>query len=660
MTEQLTVDSNMVGRPLQNRENNQRSAVAWLKDEDRLAIVFTLITLIAMSAAWITERTTGSATTVTLLYAVAYLTGGYFGVKAGLQSLREFTIDVDLLMVLAAIGAWIVDAPFEGALLLFLFSLSNVLQTYALDRTKNAIRSLMKLRPSEALVKRNGQTLSVAVEALSRGDIVIVRPGERVAVDGVIIEGSSELDQAAITGESVPVHKSAGDDVLAGTINKSGGLEIKVTRRVEDSTIARIIKLVEEANDKKADTERFLDTFEQYYAIFVILLTIAVILIPIYGFGETFNSAFYRGMTVLVAASPCALIISTPAAILSAIGNGARRGLLFKGGVYLEQAADISVVAFDKTGTLTTGKIKVTDVVPAEGVSVDELLAKAAAVEARSEHPLARAVVQYAEAQSVKVADVDNLQAIAGQGVSGTVDASTVYVGNRRFIDGLGIALGASDEAMAQREAQAKTVILVAEQQNQEARLLGLIALADSLREGVADTIQAIKQEGVTQIVMLTGDNLRVAEQIAAQAGVDQVFAGLLPEDKVRIVQELKAKHGTVAMVGDGVNDAPALATADVGIAMGAAGTDVALETADVVLMSDDLNNIPYVVGLSKRTRRTLIINLGFALLMIALMILAIFLFDLPLPLAVVGHEGGTVLVSLHGLTLLAYKYNKR
>lgn len=651
---QLPVQSKKITEPNNNRP------FAELFNEDRLAVIFTVMTLLAMSAAWIVERAEMQPIVPLALYGFAYLAGGYFGVKAGLASLRELTIDVDLLMVLAAIGAWVVNAPFEGALLLFLFSLSNVLQTYALDRTKNAIRALMKLRPSDALVKRNGEALIVAVEELVRGDIVIVRPGERVPVDGIIVDGSSELDQAAITGESVPVHKSINDEVLAGTINQSGGLEVRVTRRVEDSTIARIIKLVEEANDKKADTERFLDTFEQYYALFVIALTIAVILIPIYGFGEAFDPAFYRGMTVLVAASPCALIISTPAAILSAIGNGARRGLLFKGGVYLEQAADINVVAFDKTGTLTTGKIRVTDLVTSDGTTEAYLLAQAAAVEARSEHPLARAIVQAAKEQGIEFAEADSLQAEVGQGVSAQVEGRTVYVGNRRYMNILDIDLADMSQDIERLEKEAKTSVIVAEANGEHKSVLGVIALADSLREDVAEVLNDIRAEGVAHIVMLTGDNQRVAQQIAAQAGVDQVYAELLPEDKVRIVEELKQQYGTLAMVGDGVNDAPALATANVGIAMGAAGTDVALETADVVLMSDDLGNIPYVVGLSKRTRRTLIVNLGFALFMIALMVLAIFLIDLPLPLAVIGHEGGTVLVSLHGLTLLAYRYNRR
>ncbi len=631
----------------------------WLLDEDRLAVIFTVITLIAMSAAWVLERQTEAATLTTVLYGVAYLFGGYFGVKAGWAALRSLSIDVDLLMVLAAIGAWLVGAPFEGALLLFLFLLSNILQTYALDRTKKAIRALTKLRPSEALMKRNGQVVTVPVESLVEDDIVIVRPGERIPVDGVIVEGSSNLDQAAITGESVPVHKAAGDDVLAGTINQSGGLEVQVTRKVEDSTIARIIKLVEEANDKKADTERFLDTFEQYYAVFVILLTIAVILIPIYGFNEAFDTVFYRGMTVLVAASPCALIISTPAAILSAIGNGARRGLLFKGGVYLEQAANIQVIAMDKTGTLTTGKIQATDIIPAAGITEHTLLTKAAAVESRSEHPLARAIVRLAESRGLSFSEADNLQAETGKGVSALVDGTTIYVGNARYIEALGGALGSLQKTAITLEHEAKTPIIVAEQTDDGVQVLGIIALADTLRENVASILDSIRAEGVAQIVMLTGDNDTVAQQIGAQAGVDQVYSELLPEDKVRIVQQLKAQYGTLAMVGDGVNDAPALATADVGIAMGAAGTDVALETADIVLMSDDLSNIPYVIGLSKRTRQTLIVNLGFALLMIALMIAAIFLFDLPLPLAVIGHEGGTVLVSLNGLTLLAYRYNK-
>mgnify|MGYP000950014858 CR=1 FL=1 len=626
---------------------------------DRLEAALTAVTLVAMIGGLTAERTGAAVGVVTAWYAVAYLAGGVFGVKGGLESLAQRTVDVDLLMVLAALGAWIVGAPFEGAMLLFLFSLSNVLQAFAMDRTRNAIRALMHLRPKEALVRRGGRTALLPIERLVLNDIVIVRPGERLPVDGVVVEGESAVDQAPITGESLPVDKRSGDHVLAGTINTTGGLEVRVTKLAQDSTIARMIKLVEEAHSEKAKTQRWIDQFEQVYAWGVIVLTVAVTLIPWLALGESFDSAFYRAMTVMVAASPCALVISTPAAILSAIGNGARRGVLFKGGIHLEQAAGIQVVAFDKTGTLTEGKPQVTDVI-ALTPDLDEagVLALAAAVEAKSEHPLARAISAAAQARGLNVAEAAAFQSESGKGVRAQVAGQLIGVGGPRYFAANDLAASTpAHAAVARLQAEGKTAMLVVRlADNAPDQVLGVIAVADVLRRDAAAVVRDLKALGVARVVMLTGDNAPVAHAIGKQAGVDEVFADLLPEDKLRLIQHLRAEHRVVAMVGDGVNDAPALAAATLGIAMGAAGTDVALETADVVLMADDLHNVPYVVALSRATRRTLIANLGFALLMIALMLATIFAVNLPLPLAVVGHEGGTVLVSLNGLSLLAFR----
>ncbi len=637
-------------------------ARAWLT-ADRLELIFTVIAFVAMMAGLLVSKFAAAPALSTALYGVAYVTGGAFGLKAGIESLRELTIDVDLLMILAAVGAWIVGAPFEGAMLLFLFSLSNVLQAFAFDRTRSAIRSLMKLRPKEALVRRGSSTAVVPVEHLLPGDIVIVRPGEAIPADGVVVEGESMIDQAAITGESIPVLRQVGDKVMTGTINQSGGLDVRVERPAEESTIAKIIKLVEEAQSEKAQTQRFIDTFEQYYALAVIAFTGLAILIPTLVLGEGFNPAFYRAMTIMVAASPCALVISTPASILSAIGNGARRGMLFKGGVHLERAADIKVIAFDKTGTLTVGKPRVTDVVALSSAAhgwegdEDDLLALAAAVEARSEHPLAQAIVRHAQERALAFEEAAAFQAEPGRGVRADVDGEEVCVGSVNYLacfDDVSI-----DDALPEVERlrnEGKTSIVVARSvDGGPAVAVGVIALADAIRPDVAAVIADLRSEGIERVVMLTGDNERVAEAIAREAGIDEYYAELMPEDKVGIVRELKERYGALAMVGDGVNDAPALAAADIGIAMGAAGTDVALETADIVLMADELANIPYVIALSRRTHRTLITNLGFALFMIALMIAAIFAVALPLPLAVVGHEGGTVLVSLNGLRLLAF-----
>lgn len=626
--------------------------------------IFTGITLIAMLGAWLAEYLGAAALVSTSLYILAYLTGGIFGLRGGLEALRERTIDVDLLMILAALGAAVVGAPFEGAMLLFLFALSNVLQDYALDRTRNAIRALMNLRPEQALVRRGSRLVTLPIEQVVVGDRFVIRPGDRIPLDGVVIEGESAVDQSSMTGESMPVNKGSDDQVLAGTINKNGSLEVRVTKPAQESTIAKMIQMVEEAQSKKAQTQRFLDSAEQYYAMGVIGLTLLAIIIPITFLGETFNTAFYRAMTLMVAASPCALVISTPASILSAIGNGARKGILFKGGVYMEQAAGIKVVAFDKTGTLTEGEPQVTDVevvALADDWQGDEndLLSLAAAVEAKSEHVLAQATVEAAQKRGLAIPEAQAFQATTGQGVSGLVEGRDIRVGSLRYFKAFeAVGLTAATEAIERLEMEGKTAVVVAQvtDEGRTAHLLGIIAYADELRPTAAEVIRDLKALGVERVVMLTGDNERVAQAIAGQVGADAYYADLLPEDKVRLTQELEAQYGSVAMVGDGVNDAPALATASIGIAMGAAGTDVALETADVVLLADDLRNIPYVIALSRQTRRTLITNLGVALAAIVVMIAAIFTVNFPLPLAVLGHEGGTVLVSLNGLRLLLYK----
>ncbi len=632
----------------------------WL-DQGRLAIVLTAITFISMMLA----RFAASGKFATALFAVAYVSGSAFGLRAGLQSLRQRAIDIDLLMVLAAGGAAVVGAPFEGAMLLFLFSVSNVLQAYAMDRTRNAIRALMKLRPDQAIVRRDGKTVVLPIGQILIGDRIVVRPGDRIALDGEVLEGESGVDQASLTGESLPVAKAPGDPVFAGTINQHGSLEVSVTRLARDSTIARLIKLVEEAQSKKAPTQRFIDRAEQYYAAGVIGFTLLAIAVPILLLGEAFQPAFYRAMTLMVAASPCALVISTPAAVLSAIGNGARRGILFKGGVYMEKAAGIRVVAFDKTGTLTYGRPQATDVVavPAtdgdDALSERELLAIAASAEARSEHPLAEAIVRAAAEQQVAISTAIDFRAEVGRGVRARVGTDEIRLGNLRYFEGFsGAGLDWAGSQAKRLQQEGKTAVTVARvlPGGEQVRVLGVIGVADVLREDASEVVRRLKAQGVEKVVMLTGDDRRVAHAIAGQAGVDEYFAEMLPEDKVRALKQIREQFGTVAMVGDGVNDAPALASASIGIAMGAAGTDVALETADVVLMSDDLKRIPYLIALSRKTRKTLIANISFALAMIAVLIAGILAINLPLPLSVLGHEGGTVLVSLNGLRLLAFR----
>ena len=602
-------------------------------------------------------------------FLAAYLAGGWRGTIKGVRSLLGGTVDVDLLMVLAALGAAYVNHAFEGAMLLFLFSLSNTLQEMALERSRSAISALMKLRPETALCKRGPETKLVKIEELVVGDLVLVRPGESIPVDGTVVEGTSSVNQASITGESLPVGKKTGDPLFAGTLNEQGGLEMRVTKIATESTLAKLIEMVEKAQGQKATTQRFLEKAEQWYALGVILFTTALILVPIYILGEPFQSSFYRAMTVMVVASPCALVISTPASILSAIAAAARRGVLFKGGVYLEKAAAIEIVAFDKTGTLTEGRPVVTDlqviVYPEQsaeqiGCSKEELLWLAAAVEGRSEHPIARAVVAEARRRFMPVERCTKFQSVAGHGVSAEVVGRRIAVGNLKYFDGYeSPERTALEEQMDLLHDAGKTGMLVGEilgeHDKPTVRYLGFIAVADKVHADAPAIIARLRELGVKRIAMLTGDGPRVAAAVAKQCGVDEVHADLLPQDKVRVIAKLK-EAGRTAMIGDGVNDAPALATADLGVAMGAAGTDVAMETADVVLMSDALDGIPFTLALSRRTRTVVFQNLTFALAVIVVLIISALGFHLPLPLGVVGHEGSTVLVCLNGLRLLGFR----
>ena len=599
------------------------------------------------------------------LYGGAYLFCGQQGVRSALASLREKVLDVDVLMVLAAIGAGIVGQPFEGALLLFLFSFSNVLQTYALQRTQKAIHSLLKLRPDKALVKRNGGTELVRVEKLEVGDIVLVRPGEHVPVDGTITEGTSNLDESSLTGESMPVTKTIGNTLFAGTLNQSGGLEIAVTKRAEDSTLARMVKLVEEAQAEKSGTQRFLEEAEQYYATGVIAFTALVLLIPWLFLGHHFDQAFYLAMTVMVVASPCALVISTPATVLSAIGGAARRGILIKGGSHLERTAQIDIVAFDKTGTLTVGKPTVTEIVDAAGAhkldaplpgDLDTLFAETAALESKSEHPLAAAIIKSATARKLVLPEASDFQSTAGKGAEATVDGRRLVVGSDRLFRELNASGMDEIEKHALSLSRAgKTCVWIGSRVGDAVTALAVLALADTLRPEAKTIAAELHRLGVKKVVMLTGDQRAVADAIGSEACIDEVQAELLPEGKVEAIRALK-KQGRVMMIGDGVNDAPALATSDIGVAMGAAGTDIAMETADIVLMGDKLQNIALLIGMARHAKKVLWQNLIFASSVIVLLLIAAFGINLALPMGVVGHEGSTVLVCLNGLRLLLYK----
>jgi Zn2+/Cd2+-exporting ATPase len=649
-------------KPLAPRGTDSRTLARKLRDGDLNEEISCGLGFIFLIVALIVGKTMGVGLASNVLYVGAYIFAGQKGVRSAFASLREGVLDVDVLMVLAALGAAVIGAPFEGALLLFLFSFSNVLQRHAMERTQRAIESLLTLRPSEALVKRDGITVKVAVEELAVGEIVIVRPGEQVPVDGVITEGSTNVDESSLTGESMPVSKPLGSTLFAGTLNQSGGIELKVTKRSEDSALSRMVKLVAEAQAEKSNTQRFLEKAEQYYAMGVIGLTILVFLVPYLFASESFAHAFYRAMTIMVVASPCALVISTPATVLSAIGGAARRGILIKGGSHLERASKIDIVAIDKTGTLTVGKPSLTEIVTADGIHeiasplpapVTALLRAAAALEAKSEHPLAHAIVKSAAALGITLPEAADFQSTAGKGAEATIEATRYLVGSERLFRELNATGVTSLAAISQPlQAKGKTCVWFGTRVGDTVTAQALLVMADTIRPAARELAAQLHRLGVRKVVMLTGDQRLVAEAIAQEAKVDEVHAELLPEDKLNVIRELK-KEGTVMMIGDGVNDAPALAISDIGVAMGAAGTDVAMETADVVLMGDRLENIAILVGHARRAKRVLTQNLVFASAVIVVLIISALGFSLALPLGVVGHEGSTVLVCLNGLRLL-------
>lgn len=588
-------------------------------------------------------------------FLATYLAGGWPAAKEAFSDLRQGSLNIDLLMVLAALAAAGVGEVRDGAILLFLFSLAGTLEAYAMGSTKRAVASLMSLHPDTAWKKdQNGKTNQVSTADLVIGDVVVVRPGERVPVDGEIISGTGTIDQSSITGESVPVDKTEGDEVFAGTVNQHTVLEVRVTELASHSTLARMITLVTEAHAKRAPSERFSDWFGERYTIVVLLgsvVALAVFVLLDYSYAD----AFYRAATLLVVASPCAIVISVPAAILSALTAAARRGALFKGGAVLEQLSKVDIVAFDKTGTLTEGKLAVQDVVP-QTISQTELLAIAAALEEHSEHPVARSICDYASDLQVTTAAVSAVSAVPGKGVIGRLEKDgkkkAVWAGNERLLpDFLSTAEQRSVlEQLKKFESLGKTTIAV----GIENQVIGYIALADTIRPSAKKTIEALRNAGVKRIVMLSGDAPAVAHAVGQSLGLpaDDAWGGLLPADKVQKIETLR-QTGKVAFVGDGVNDAAALATADVGVAMGAAGADVAIEAADVALMANDLGQLVTAQTIARKSSVIIKQNLAFAVGIMLLMVVVTLFFYLPLPLGVIGHEGGTLLVVANGLRLL-------
>lgn len=587
-------------------------------------------------------------------FGLAYLAGGLPALQTSVRALvKRGRLSISLLMVLAAAAAALVGEARDGAILLLLFSLAESLEGYAMGNAKRAVASLMRLRPETATVIADEGRVIMPAEAVTVGQRIAIAPGERVPLDGVLVAGTSSVDQSPITGESVPVDKELGDALFAGSVNGYGALELEVTKDASSSTLARMIDLVTEAQSQRSSGQRFSSWFGQRYTLLV-LVGAVVALGAFLLLGLPPNEAWYKAATLLVVASPCAVVISVPAAVLAALGRAARMGVLFKGGAALEDLASVATFALDKTGTLTEGRMRVTDAVPF-GMSRDELLRLAAAIESGSEHPVAealRASVDAADATGPQLVTTD-LTAVPGMGVTATVDGRGYWAGNRALAAAEGVSLAGPVAAELTRlEALGRTIVIVGDQHG----VAGVVAIADTVRPSALRALTALRSAGVRRIVMLTGDNRTVASAVADELGIpaDDVHAGLLPHHKVEHVERLR-EHGGVAVVGDGVNDAAAMATATVGIAMGVAGTDVALEAADVALLSDDLERLPTVLRLAKATNRVVRQNLTFALGIMVVMVIITLLGDLPLPLAVLGHEGGTILVVLNGLRLLTF-----
>ncbi|WP_414166623.1 heavy metal translocating P-type ATPase [Streptoverticillium reticulum] len=585
------------------------------------------------------------------LYALTYLTGGWEPGWAGLQALREKTLDVDLLMVVAAIGAAAIGQVLDGALLIVIFATSGALEAIATARTADSVRGLLDLAPATATrIADDGSEETVPSADLRIGDTILIRPGERVGADGRVLDGASEVDQATITGEPLPVAKETGDEVFAGTLNGTGALRVKVERDPSDSVIARIVAMVEEASETKAPTQLFIEKVEQRYSIGMVAATLALFALPLL-FGAAFQPTLLRAMTFMIVASPCAVVLATMPPLLSAIASAGRHGVLVKSAVVMERLGQVDQVALDKTGTLTEGTPRVTDIRPlsASGLDEDGLLALAAAAEHPSEHPLARAIVDAARTRGLTIPVVEDFASAPGTGVTAIVDGRTVAVGSpARLLDGRD-GHPAADLA-AQLEQEGRTAVLV----DVDGVPTGVLGIADRLRDEAATTVAALAALTGTAPVLVTGDNPRAAARLAEEVGITEVRAGLLPQDKVAVVGELEKAGRKVLVVGDGVNDAPALAAAHTGIAMGRAGSDLALETADAVVVRDELATIPTVVALSRRARRLVVQNLVIASVFITGLAVWDLVGTLPLPLGVAGHEGSTVIVGLNGLRLLA------
>ena len=592
-----------------------------------------------------------------LLFVASIVIGGFSLFKVGFQNLTRFDFDMKTLMTVAVIGAAIIGEWAEASVVVILFAISEALERFSMDKARQSIRSLMDIAPKEALVRRNGQEIMIHVEDIVIGDIMIVKPGQKIAMDGTVVSGYSAVNQAAITGESVPVAKAIEDEVFAGTLNEEGLLEVRITKLVEDTTISKIIHLVEEAQGERAPAQAFIDKFAKYYTPIIIVIAGLVAVVPPLFFDGGWETWVYQGLSVLVVGCPCALVISTPISIVSAIGNAAKKGVLIKGGIYLEEMGGLKAIAFDKTGTLTKGIPVVTDFIVLNNQTDEkELLSIVTALEYRSQHPLASAIMKKAEEENVSYSNVtvENFSSITGKGIKGSVNGSTYYIGSPKLFKELTTSNFEEnlEKKVTTLQNQGKTAMVI----GTEREVLGVIAVADEVRESSKEIMQKLHQLGIKKTIMLTGDNKGTANAIGNHVGVSEIQAELMPQDKLDFIKQLRSEYGKVAMVGDGVNDAPALAASTVGIAMGGAGTDTALETADVALMGDDLRKLPFTIKLSRKALNIIKANIIFAIGIKLIALLLVIPGWLTLWIAIASDMGATLVVALNSLRLMRVK----
>jgi len=619
------------------RQARVRQALVWTSGA-ALAVGLALEFIGAPAPAWIA------------LFAVSAAAGVGVTIRKALSALRVGSLDINVLMTIAAAGAAVIGQWSEAATVVFLFAVAQALEARTLERARAAIRALMDLTPTEALVRDAAGERHVDVDDIAIGALIVVRPGEKIPLDGDVVAGRTEVNQAPVTGESLPVEKAPGDGVFAGTINGRGAVEVRVTKLRRDTTMARIIHLVERAQAQRAPSQALVERFARVYTPAVIVLAVAVAVVPPLAWHLPWHDWVYRALVLLVVSCPCALVISTPVSVVAALAGAARKGVLIKGGAHLERLSRVRCVAFDKTGTLTRGRPEVVDVVAlSRGGQASDVVGLAASVEQRSTHPIAQAIVDHATAANIQSAAAEGVVSLAGRGTEGSVGGRQILLGNHRLFEERQLCSPPMHERVAAMNASGRTAVLVAH----DSQPIGIIAVADRSRETSQAAIAMLRRQGIASIAMLTGDGRGTAAAIAAELGVDEVRAELLPEDKVAAIAELKAKYGAVAMVGDGVNDAPALALADVGIAMGAAGSDAALETADVALMSDDLLRIPYTFRLSGATVRNIKANLAISVVMKAAFVVAAVAGAATLWMAVLADTGASVIVIANALRLL-------